>query len=94
MEQFSLFCQQSDRPWRLVALKRCGRRVLKITAAPLLPGDSSVSTLLAQKSHGDGHDGTLLKMRRMAWVVRRRRVAQKVVEGCLVFRLAGVMKGD
>ena len=77
----------------------CGGRVQGCkedsVAIPLLPCDSWVSTLLARESHGEGHDGvagTLLKMRRKAWVVRERRIAQKVVDGCLVCRKAKARK--
>ncbi|XP_060777189.1 uncharacterized protein LOC132886503 [Neoarius graeffei] len=64
-------------------------------AVPLLPGDSWVSTLLAHESHGEAHDGvagTLLKMRKKAWVIRGRRIAQKVVDSCLFCRKSRVRK--
>lgn len=56
---------------------------------PILPSDAWVSTLLAREAHNEAHDGvagTLLRMRRKAWVVRGRRIAQKVVDGCIVSR--------
>ncbi|KAM9715791.1 uncharacterized protein ACNS7B_021991 isoform 1-T2 [Menidia menidia] len=55
-------------------------------AVPLLPSNAWVSTLLAQEAHNEGHEGvaaTLLKMRKKAWVIQGRRIAQKVVEHCL-----------
>lgn len=69
----------------------CGGRVQSFNedhaAVPLLPGDSWVSTLLAGESHSKAHDGvagTLLKMRKKAWVIRGRRIAQKAVDSCLL----------
>lgn len=61
----------------------------------ILPYDAWVSTLLAQEAHNWSHDGvagTLLKIRRKAWVIRRRRIAQKVVDCCLVCRNATARK--
>lgn len=83
---------------RLVAFKEqgtglllCGGRVQNFerdhAAVPLLPADSWVSTLLARESHGEAHDGvagTLLKMRKKAWVIRGRRIAQKAVDACIL----------
>ena len=77
----------------------CGGRVQGFkgdsAAIPLLPCDSWVCTLLARESHSEGHDGVagiLLKMRRKSWVVRGRRIAQKVVNSCLVCRKAKARK--
>nr|AAD26627.1 unknown [Takifugu rubripes] len=56
---------------------------------PLLPYDAWVSTLMAREAHGWSHDGvagTLLKMRCKAWVIKGRRVAQRVVDGCVLCR--------
>lgn len=36
--------------------------------------------------------GTLLKMRKKAWVIRGRKIAQKVVDGCMVCRKAKAKK--
>ena len=36
--------------------------------------------------------GTLLKMRKRAWVIRGRRIAQKVVDGCMICRKAKARK--
>lgn len=56
-------------------------------AVPILPFEAWLSTLLARKAHKDhnGVAGTLLKMRRKAWVVKGQRIAQKVVENCFSF---------
>lgn len=48
------------------------------TAVPILPFSSWISTLLAQEAHNANHEevaGTLLRMRKKAWVVRGRRLA-------------------
>ncbi|XP_058477623.1 uncharacterized protein LOC131448851 [Solea solea] len=71
----------------------CGGRVQSFKEAqvsiPLLPYDAWVSKLIAREAHNEGHEGvagTLLKMRRKAWVIKGRRIAQKVVDGCMVCR--------
>lgn len=59
------------------------------TAVPVLPCTSWVSTLLAQEAHKANHEeiaGTLLRMRRKAWVVRGRKLAQKIVDNCVICR--------
>ncbi|CAM4471325.1 unnamed protein product [Leuciscus chuanchicus] len=68
----------------------CGGRIHGFredgAAVPLLPFNAWVSTLLAREAHDEGHEGvaaTLLKMRRKAWVIQGRKIAQKVVENCL-----------
>lgn len=55
----------------------CGGRVQAFQEAqisvPILPYDAWVSTLLAQEAHSEAHDGvagTLLRMRKKAWVIR------------------------
>ncbi|XP_070408825.1 uncharacterized protein [Nothobranchius furzeri] len=56
-------------------------------AVPLLPFHAWLSTLLAREAHSEGHDGvagTLLRMRRKAWVIKGRIIAQKVVDKCIV----------
>lgn len=66
-----------------------------IATIPLLLCDSWVFTLLARQSRSEGHDGvtgTLLKMRRKAWVERGRRIVQRVVDSCLVCRKAKATK--
>ncbi len=58
---------------------------------PILPYDAWVSTLLAWAAHNESHGRvaeTLLKMRKRAWVIKGRRIAQKVVDGCMVCRKA------
>ena len=71
----------------------CGGRVQIFNedkvAVPILPYEAWVSTLLAREAHEENHDGvagTLLKMRRRAWVVKGRRIAQKAVENCMFCR--------
>ncbi|XP_033975580.1 uncharacterized protein LOC117473794 isoform X2 [Trematomus bernacchii] len=71
----------------------CGGRVQIFNedkvAVPILSYEAWVSTLLAREAHEENHDGvagTLLKMRRRAWVVKGRRIAQKVVENCMLCR--------
>lgn len=73
----------------------CGGRVQIFNedkvAVPILPYEAWVSTLLAREAHEENHAGvagTLLKMRRKAWVVKGRRIAQKVVENCMHCRKA------
>ncbi len=68
----------------------CGGRVQVFkedqVSVPILPYNAWVSTLLAQESHKESHGGlaeTLLRMRRRAWVVRSRRIVQKVVDSCV-----------
>lgn len=59
------------------------------TAVPILPCTSWVSTLLALEAHKANHEeiaGTLLRMRRKAWVVRGRKIAQKIVDNCVTCR--------
>nr|XP_057945469.1 uncharacterized protein LOC131139671 [Doryrhamphus excisus] len=77
----------------------CGGRVQIFkedkSAVPLLPYGAWVSTLLAREAHGEGHEGvagTLLKMRRKAWIVKGRRIAQKVVDGCVLCRKAKAVR--
>lgn len=64
----------------------CGGRIQHFKedslAAPLPPFDTWLETLLAHQSHQKGHEDiprTLLKMRKRAWVVQGRRLAQKAV---------------
>lgn len=48
-----------------------------------------VSILLAWEAHNKSHDGvagTLLKMRMKVWVIKGKRITQKVVDGCMVCR--------
>lgn len=73
----------------------CGGRLQSFeedhTAAPVLPYEAWVSMLVAREAHVEGHDGvagTLLKMRRKAWVIRGRRLCQKVVDGCVICKKA------
>lgn len=60
-------------------------------AVPLLPFDAWIATLLAREAHSERHDGvagTLLRMSWKAWVTRGRRIAQKVVDKCIVCKKA------
>lgn len=74
-------------------LLMCGGRVQAFKedriGGPILPYDAWVSTLLAREAHNKSHDGvagTLLKMRLKAWVIKGRRIAQKVVDSCMACR--------
>ncbi|XP_036068500.1 uncharacterized protein LOC112152419 [Oryzias melastigma] len=71
----------------------CGGRIQSFdedkTAVPLLPYNSWVSTLLAREAHEANHEdiaGTLIRMRKRAWVVKGRRLAKKVVDSCVECR--------
>lgn len=71
----------------------CGGRIQVFKedhiCVPILPYTSWISTLLAREAHSENHEGvagTLLKMRRKAWVVRGRRLAQKAVDSCITCR--------
>ncbi len=73
----------------------CGGRIQIFnedkTAVPILPYNAYVSMLLAQEAHQVNHegvDGTLLRMRRKAWVVKGRRLAKKSVDCCVTCRKA------
>ncbi|KAJ8009689.1 hypothetical protein DPEC_G00094120 [Dallia pectoralis] len=64
-----------------------GRMAIKISWGC----DAWISSLLAQEAHNVNHEGiagTLLKRRRKAWVVKRRRTARKVVDRCVTCRKA------
>ena len=76
-------------------LLMCGGRIQTFRddhrAVPLLPFQAWISTLLAREAHSEGHDGvagTLLWMRKRAWVIRGRIIAQKVVDKCVVCKKA------
>lgn len=71
----------------------CGGRIQMFnedkTAVPVLPFEAWVSTLLAQESHKvnqEGVAGTLLWMRKKAWVIKGHRLAKKMVDSCVIFR--------
>lgn len=75
----------------------CGGRVQNfkedLKAVPLLPFQTWISTLLAREAHNEGHygvAGTLLRMRKKAWVIRGRIIAQKVVDKCIICKKAKV----
>lgn len=77
----------------------CGGRVQNFekdnVSVPILPAEAWVAMLLARKAHSESHDGvagTLLKMRRKAWVIKGRRIAQKVVDNCIICRKARAKK--
>lgn len=58
-------------------------------AVPILPFKSWISTLLAREAHNANHEGiagTLLKMRKKAWVIKGRRLAKRVVDSCVTCR--------
>ncbi len=58
-------------------------------SVPILPYNAWVSTLLARESHKESHGGlaeTLLRVQRRAWVIKGRRIAQKVVDSCIQCR--------
>lgn len=76
-------------------LLMCGGRIQTFKedqrAVPLLPFQTWISTLLAREAHSEGHDGvagTLLRMRKKAWVIRGRIIAQKVVDKCVICKKA------
>lgn len=77
----------------------CGGRIQifneEKTAVPILPFESWVSTLLAQEAHEANHEeiaGTLLRMRKRAWIVKGRRLAKRVVDSCVTCRKARAKK--
>ncbi|XP_039673200.1 uncharacterized protein LOC120569391 [Perca fluviatilis] len=86
---------------RLVVVKHkdglllCGGRIQAFredkSFVPILPQDAWISTLLAREAHNVNHEsiaGTLLRMRRKAWVVKGRRIAKKAVDSCVICRKA------
>ncbi|XP_073670277.1 uncharacterized protein [Paramisgurnus dabryanus] len=73
----------------------CGGRIQNFkedkVSVPLLPYSAWVSMLLAREAHDEGHEGvaaTLLKMRKKAWVIRGRKIAQKIVDNCIICKKA------
>ena len=59
------------------------------TAVPVIPYEEWVSTLLAREAHQANHEGvagTLLRMRKKAWVIKGRRLAKKMVDSCVICR--------
>lgn len=65
------------------------------TVVPILPCKSWISTLLVQEAHGANHEeiaGTLLRMRRKAWVIKGWKLAQKIVDSCVTCRKAKARK--
>lgn len=73
----------------------CGGRIQAFNedrvGVPLLPYSAWVSTLLVREAHSKGHEGvaaTLLKVRRRAWVIKGRRIAQKIIENCVICKKA------
>ena len=76
-------------------LLMCGGRIQTFRedrgAVPLLPFQAWISTLLAREAHHEGHEGvagTLLRMRRKAWVIKGRIIVRKVVDNCVVCKRA------
>lgn len=77
----------------------CGGRIQSFnedkTTVPILPFESWVSTLLAQEAHEANHEeiaGTLLRVRKRAWIVKGRKLAKKVVDSCVTCRKARTKK--
>ncbi|XP_049335750.1 uncharacterized protein LOC125802274 [Astyanax mexicanus] len=77
----------------------CGGRVQNFsedrTAVPVLPHNAWISTLLCLESHKTNHEGvagTLLKMRKKAWVIKGRRLAKRIVDSCIICRKARARK--
>ncbi|XP_073797048.1 uncharacterized protein [Danio rerio] len=73
----------------------CGGRIQIFNeekiAVPILPCSAWVSMLLAREAHSANHEevaGTLLRMRKKAWVIKGRRLAKKVVDSCVICRKA------
>lgn len=73
----------------------CGGRIQAFNeervGVPLLPYSAWVSTLLVREAHNRGHEGvatTLLKVRERSWVIKGRRIAQKVTGNCMVYKKA------
>ena len=65
------------------------------TTVPILPYDAWISTLLAEEAHKTNHEeiaGTLLQMRKKAWVIKGRKLAQKTVDSCVTCRKARARK--
>ncbi|GAA6075579.1 uncharacterized protein LOC123723901 [Tachysurus ichikawai] len=61
------------------------------TAVPILPYEAWISTLLAQEAHSANHEeiaGTLLRMRKRAWVIKGRKLAKERVDNCVECRKA------
>lgn len=95
-------CCTRGRDHRLVVYREkqtgllvCGGRVQifieGIVAFPILPYRAWISVLLAREAHSiaqDGFAGTMLRMKWKAWVIRERRMAQKVIDGCRYSRKA------
>ncbi|KAJ8260443.1 hypothetical protein GJAV_G00182210 [Gymnothorax javanicus] len=78
-----------------IGLLVCGGRVQAFkedrVGVPLLPYSAWVTTLLVREAHSKGHEGvaaTLLKVRKRAWVIKGRRIAQKVIETCVICKKA------
>ncbi|XP_049577363.1 uncharacterized protein [Syngnathus scovelli] len=60
-------------------------------SVPLLPYSAWISTLLVREAHSEGHEGiaaTLLKVRKRAWVIKGRQIAQKVIDNCVICKNA------
>ena len=67
------------------------------TTVPIVPNDAWISTLLAQEAHKANHEeiaGTLLRMRKKAWVIKGRKLVQKIVDSCVTCRKARARKGQ
>ena len=59
------------------------------TAVPILPYGTWVGTLIAREAHGRAHEGeagTLLRMRKVAWIVKGRKAARKAANDCILCR--------
>ncbi|XP_052429387.1 uncharacterized protein LOC127970733 [Carassius gibelio] len=58
---------------------------------PLLPMETRVSLLLANEAHDANHE-EIAGMRKVAWVVKGRRLVKRVVESCVICRKARAKK--
>lgn len=73
----------------LVCSGRIQEEEAKEVGIPLVPYTAWISTLLAREAHKVNHEGlagTLLKMRKKAWVIQGQRAAWKVVNACVPCR--------
>lgn len=73
-----------------IGLLLCHGRIQSIDeerpGVPLIPYKERISTLPAEEAHPANHEGisgTLLWMRKRAWVVQGPRVARKVIDACV-----------
>lgn len=56
---------------------------------PIIPYEAWIAMLIALEAHNANHEGvvgTLLRMRKKAWMIKGRRLAKKVVDSCVICR--------